>query len=325
MPHGNVARREVIEHYGAVAVLALDQANNVVMVYQYRHPVGRRRGTACGLLDLGGEAPHISAARELKEEAGLEAAEWRVLVDLVSAPGFSGEACGCTSLPGSPTSAGRTPTTRSRSSGEVVSPRRGQAYGAGRRDREFHCGSRYSGRPRRRGPVVTSTCRRPVDRQVESLRRQAGRHMTTFRPALDDQLQGYLDHLTIERGVAANTLSSYRRDLRRYAEHLTERGIDDLAKVTEADVSEFLVSLRRSDPDTNPRRCRRYSAARRWSPCGGCTASRPPRAHGGGRRAGGQAAHPEPSAAQEPDHRRGPGPARRRRRRHRGRRAADPA
>ena len=39
--------------------------------------------------------------------------------------------------------------------------------------------------------------------------------------ALDDQLQGYLDHLTIERGVAANTLSSYRRDLRRYAEHLT--------------------------------------------------------------------------------------------------------
>lgn len=38
------------------------------------------------------------------------------------------------------------------------------------------------------------------------------------------QLQGYLDHLTIERGVAANTLSSYRRDLRRYSKHLEERG-----------------------------------------------------------------------------------------------------
>ena len=37
-------------------------------------------------------------------------------------------------------------------------------------------------------------------------------------------MQGYLDHLTIERGVAANTISSYRRDLRRYAEHLGERG-----------------------------------------------------------------------------------------------------
>jgi ADP-ribose pyrophosphatase len=92
MPHGNIARREVIEHYGAVAVLALDEANNVVMVYQYRHPVGRRLWELpAGLLDLGGEAPHISAARELKEEAGLEAAEWRVLVDLVSAPGFSDE------------------------------------------------------------------------------------------------------------------------------------------------------------------------------------------------------------------------------------------
>ena len=47
--------------------------------------------------------------------------------------------------------------------------------------------------------------------------------MTTGAPAvwtaLDGQMQGYLDHLTIERGVAANTISSYRRDLRRYAEH----------------------------------------------------------------------------------------------------------
>lgn len=64
------------------------------------------------------------------------------------------------------------------------------------------------------------------------------------------QLQGYLDHLTIERGVAANTLSSYRRDLRRYSKHLEERGITDLAKVGEHDVSEFLVALRRGDPDS---------------------------------------------------------------------------
>jgi 8-oxo-dGTP pyrophosphatase MutT (NUDIX family) len=92
MPHGNVARREVIEHYGAVAVLAMNEDKHVVMVYQYRHPVGRRLWELpAGLLDLGGEPPHISAARELKEEAGLEAAQWRVLVDLVSAPGFSDE------------------------------------------------------------------------------------------------------------------------------------------------------------------------------------------------------------------------------------------
>lgn len=92
MPHGNTARREVIEHYGAVAVLAMDEQSNIVMVYQYRHPVGRRLWELpAGLLDLGGEAPHLTAARELEEEAGLEAAEWRVLVDLVSAPGFSDE------------------------------------------------------------------------------------------------------------------------------------------------------------------------------------------------------------------------------------------
>ena len=85
---------------------------------------------------------------------------------------------------------------------------------------------------------------------------------TSVQPVLDDQLQGYLDHLTIERGVAANTLSSYRRDLRRYAEHLTSRGVDDLAKVAEADVSEFLVALRRGDPDTGATALSAVSAAR---------------------------------------------------------------
>ena len=72
--------------------------------------------------------------------------------------------------------------------------------------------------------------------------------MTTAQfTALDGQLQGYLDHLTIERGVAVNTISSYRRDLRRYGEHLNLRGIHDLRDVTEIDVSEFLVALRKGD------------------------------------------------------------------------------
>jgi 8-oxo-dGTP pyrophosphatase MutT (NUDIX family) len=92
MPGGKTARREVVEHYGAVAVLAMDEDNNVALVYQYRHPLGRRLWELpAGLLDLGGEPPHITAARELGEEAGLAAADWRVLVDLDSAPGFSDE------------------------------------------------------------------------------------------------------------------------------------------------------------------------------------------------------------------------------------------
>jgi integrase/recombinase XerD len=99
-----------------------------------------------------------------------------------------------------------------------------------------------------------------VDRQADGVRRAKGRAMTTV--ALDSQLQGYLDHLTIERGVAANTLSSYRRDLRRYTKHLSDRGIHDLAKVGEDDVSEFLVALRRGDPDSGTAALSAVSAAR---------------------------------------------------------------
>ncbi|MDT5105886.1 MAG: 8-oxo-dGDP phosphatase [Mycobacterium sp.] len=92
MPGGSTARREVVEHYGAVAIVALDDDRNVVLVLQYRHPVGRRLWELpAGLLDMGDEPPHATAARELEEEAGLAAGQWRVLVDLISAPGFSDE------------------------------------------------------------------------------------------------------------------------------------------------------------------------------------------------------------------------------------------
>lgn len=80
--------------------------------------------------------------------------------------------------------------------------------------------------------------------------------------ALAGQVQGYLDHLAIERGVAANTLSSYSRDLRRYAEHLTSRGVSDLCDVAEIDVSDFLVALRRGDPDNGVTPLSAVSAAR---------------------------------------------------------------
>lgn len=93
MPHDRIATREVVEHFGAVAIVALDDHDNVPMVYQYRHSVGRRLWELpAGLLDADGEEPHRTAARELREEAGLDAGTWRVLVDLDSSPGFSDEA-----------------------------------------------------------------------------------------------------------------------------------------------------------------------------------------------------------------------------------------
>ncbi len=92
MPGGKVVVREVVEHFGAVAVVALDDDGNIPMVYQYRHAFGRRLWELpAGLLDVHGEAAYLTAARELQEEVGLKADTWRVLVDLDSTPGFSDE------------------------------------------------------------------------------------------------------------------------------------------------------------------------------------------------------------------------------------------
>ena len=92
MPGGNTAIREVVEHFGAVAVAAVDETRRVAMVYQYRHPLGHRLWELpAGLLDAAGEEPAVTAARELQEEAGLTAEHWSVLADVASSPGFSDE------------------------------------------------------------------------------------------------------------------------------------------------------------------------------------------------------------------------------------------
>ena len=62
---------------------------------------------------------------------------------------------------------------------------------------------------------------------------------------------GYLDHLTVERGLAGNTISSYRRDLRRYTEFLAAAGVRQLGEVAESDVAAFLAALRQGD-DVHP-------------------------------------------------------------------------
>lgn len=93
MPGGRVAEREIVEHHGAVAVVALDDDGAVVLIDQYRHPVGRRLlELPAGLLDVAGEDPLEAARRELAEETGLAARDWSVLVDVVLSPGFTDEA-----------------------------------------------------------------------------------------------------------------------------------------------------------------------------------------------------------------------------------------
>lgn len=93
MPDGALATRDYQVHPGSVAILAYDGQGRVVVVNQYRHPVRERLWEIpAGLLDVPGENPLHAAARELYEEAHLEAGQWRVLVDQYPSPGGSDEA-----------------------------------------------------------------------------------------------------------------------------------------------------------------------------------------------------------------------------------------
>lgn len=93
--------REVVEHFGAAAVVAVRGARDadgdrreVLLIRQYRRPVGRYLWELpAGILDLVGEDPLTAAQRELAEEAGVAASTWWLLGDIVTSPGTSEEMC----------------------------------------------------------------------------------------------------------------------------------------------------------------------------------------------------------------------------------------
>lgn len=85
--------REYVHHPGAVTVLALDDAERVLMIRQYRHPVRMELWELpAGLLDVDGEPPLLAAQRELAEEADLVAGRWDLLADWFNSPGGMDEA-----------------------------------------------------------------------------------------------------------------------------------------------------------------------------------------------------------------------------------------
>lgn len=87
----HVAAREVVEHRGAVAIIALDGNQNVLLVRQYRAGVQRELlEIPAGTLE-DGEDPALCAVRELKEETGYTAAQWESLGYFYSSPGFCTE------------------------------------------------------------------------------------------------------------------------------------------------------------------------------------------------------------------------------------------
>jgi 8-oxo-dGDP phosphatase len=84
--------RLVLEHPGAVVVLAVDDQGRAFVLHQYRHPIGRRLvELPAGLLDVPGEDPLVAAKRELQEEALLLADTWEHLLTTYPSPGLSSE------------------------------------------------------------------------------------------------------------------------------------------------------------------------------------------------------------------------------------------
>lgn len=92
MPGGGTADREICGHDDAVAVVALDDQNRVVLVRQYRHAVAERLWELpAGLCDVEGEVLVDTGRRELIEETGLEAEHWQPVIEMLPSPGFSTE------------------------------------------------------------------------------------------------------------------------------------------------------------------------------------------------------------------------------------------
>jgi 8-oxo-dGTP pyrophosphatase MutT (NUDIX family) len=92
MPGGGSARRDYTRHLGAAAVVALDDAGRIVLIRQYRHPVGQFMWEIpAGIVDVPGESGVQTARRELAEEADLEADRWDLLVEVHTSPGYSDE------------------------------------------------------------------------------------------------------------------------------------------------------------------------------------------------------------------------------------------
>ncbi len=89
---GHQVERDYVVHPGAVGVVAINGDLQVLMVHQYRHPIGALLWELpAGLLDVHGEAPADAIARELFEEGGYRASTWSVLLDAFTSPGGSDE------------------------------------------------------------------------------------------------------------------------------------------------------------------------------------------------------------------------------------------
>lgn len=91
LPDGGTVKLDIVEHAGAVTLLPLDEAGNLLFVRQYRHAAGAELlELPAGMLEAG-EAPEACAQREIREETGMAAGELRKVGEFFLAPGYSTE------------------------------------------------------------------------------------------------------------------------------------------------------------------------------------------------------------------------------------------
>ncbi len=92
LPDGSISTREYIRHPGAVAIVPVLDDGRIVLVKQYRYPLGTVMWEIpAGKLDHENEDPDECAVRELSEETGYSAKHWQRLILIATTPGFSDE------------------------------------------------------------------------------------------------------------------------------------------------------------------------------------------------------------------------------------------
>lgn len=92
MPDGKVHAREIVEHFGAVAIVAHNDEGEICILHQWRQTAqDRLYELPAGILDIANEDPLVAAKRELMEEAGMAAEKWSLLTDIFASPGFAEE------------------------------------------------------------------------------------------------------------------------------------------------------------------------------------------------------------------------------------------
>ena len=88
---GQIEYREIVEHYGGSVIMAMPDENNIILIKQFRHPIGKFiYELPAGKLNLN-EDPLECAVRELKEETGYSAKNWKKIISFYTSPGYSSE------------------------------------------------------------------------------------------------------------------------------------------------------------------------------------------------------------------------------------------